>query len=72
MNKYTLKIEGMMCGMCEAHMNDTIRKVVPDAKKVKSSRKKGITTFKAETIDEELIKNGVAETGYKVLEIICE
>ena len=22
----TLKIDGMMCGMCESHMNDVIRK----------------------------------------------
>ena len=26
MIKTTLKIDGMMCGMCEAHMNDLIRK----------------------------------------------
>ena len=26
MIKTTLKIDGMMCGMCEAHMNDVIRK----------------------------------------------
>ena len=37
MVKTTIRIDGMMCGMCEAHMNDAIRRVVPDAKKVKSS-----------------------------------
>ena len=26
MTKTTLKIDGMMCGMCESHMNDAIRK----------------------------------------------
>ena len=25
MTKTTLKIDGMMCGMCESHMNDAIR-----------------------------------------------
>ena len=45
MNKITLKIDGMMCGMCEAHINDTIRKVYPKAKKVASSHSKGETTF---------------------------
>ena len=34
MIKTTLKIDGMMCGMCEAHIKDTIRKAVPDADKV--------------------------------------
>ena len=27
MNKVAINVEGMMCGMCEAHINDTIRKV---------------------------------------------
>lgn len=26
MLKTVLKIDGMMCGMCESHMNDLIRK----------------------------------------------
>ena len=27
MYQTTLKIDGMMCGMCESHINDTIRKL---------------------------------------------
>ena len=65
MFKTTVKIDGMMCGMCEAHMNDTIRRVIPDAKKVKSSHKKGETTFVSEASPEsEFLKNAVEETGY--------
>ena len=33
MIKTVVKIEGMACGMCEAHINDTIRKLYPSAKK---------------------------------------
>ena len=33
-----LKIDGMMCGMCEAHICDAIREAVPSAKKVAASR----------------------------------
>ena len=33
MTKYTLKIDGMMCGMCESHINDTIRKAAAVKKK---------------------------------------
>lgn len=29
MYQTTLKIDGMMCGMCESHINDTIRKAAP-------------------------------------------
>lgn len=36
MIKTTLKIDGMMCGMCESHMNDVIRKNFK-VKKVTSS-----------------------------------
>ena len=48
MIKYTVKIDGMMCGMCEAHINDTIRKAFPEAKKVSSSRKNGEAVFLTE------------------------
>lgn len=41
MIKTTLKIEGMTCGMCEAHICETIRKAVPGAKKVTASHKRG-------------------------------
>ena len=44
MEKITLGIEGMMCPMCEAHMNDAIRKAF-DTTKVKSSRHKKQTVF---------------------------
>lgn len=40
MVKTVLKIDGMMCGMCEAHMNDLIRKNFK-VKKVTSSAKDG-------------------------------
>ena len=40
MYKTTLKIDGMMCGMCESHINDTIRKAAP-VEKVTSSHAKG-------------------------------
>lgn len=37
MQKITLKIDGMMCGMCESHINDVIRRTFP-VKKVSSSQ----------------------------------
>ena len=40
MVKTVLKVDGMMCGMCEAHMNDLIRKNFK-VKKVTSSAKDG-------------------------------
>ncbi len=70
MNKYILKIDGMMCGMCEAHINDTVRRVVPNAKKVTSSHKKGETSFVSDSaVDEAALKKAIKETGYELKEI---
>ncbi|MCR5581030.1 MAG: cation transporter [Pseudobutyrivibrio sp.] len=73
MNKTTLTIDGMMCGMCEAHVNDVIRKLVPEAKKVSSSHTKGVTTFLSEVVpDEEELKTAISDTGYTLLSMTSE
>ena len=46
--KYTVEVNGMMCGMCEAHVNDAVRKACP-VKKVSSSRSKNQTVILSET-----------------------
>ena len=67
MFKTTLKIDGMMCGMCEAHIADVIRKKVPNAKKVSASHSKGIATFLSEDApSEDELKEAIAKTGYTV------
>ena len=69
MYKYILTIEGMKCSMCEAHINDIIRKNF-DVKKLKSSHKKNITSFISDdSLDEELLKDVISTTGYKLIEI---
>lgn len=73
MIKTTMKIDGMMCGMCEAHVNDVIRKLIPNATKVSSSHTKGISSFVSEeNVDAEALRDAIAETGYKVLDIQTE
>ena len=72
MIKTTLKIAGMMCGMCESHINDTIRQGFK-IKKVTSSHSKGTTEIISEdTLDEAAVKEAIGKTGYKVLEIKAE
>lgn len=67
MTKTIVKIDGMMCGMCEAHVNDAIRKVF-DVKKVTSSHSKGETEIiSQEPIDTDKIKAVIDETGYKFI-----
>lgn len=68
----TLDVDGMMCGMCEAHVNDAIRKVF-EVKKVTSSHSKEQTEIIAEEpLDEEKLKEAIDSTGYKVLGVKTE
>ena len=65
MNKVTVKIDGMMCGMCESHICDTIRKLCPDAKKVKASRAKKEAVFLTdESVNAEKLRKAITDTGY--------
>ena len=70
MKKITVKIDGMMCGMCEAHICDTIRRAFPDAKKVSASRKSGEATFLYDGAhDVEALKKAITDTGYTFVSI---
>ncbi len=65
MFKTTVKIAGMMCGMCEAHIQDTIRKAFPDAKKVNAFHGKGYANFLTKEMpDENRLMEAIEETGY--------
>ena len=73
MKKITVKIDGMMCGMCEAHICDTIRRAFPDAKKVSASRKSGEATFLSDgAVDEEALKKAITDTGYTFVSVSSE
>ena len=68
MYRTTVKIEGMMCPMCEAHICGTIRKAVPSAKKVSASRSKKEASFLTEdAVDTALVSSAVDATGYACL-----
>lgn len=72
MIKTTLEIEGMACGMCEAHVNDAVRKAFP-VKKVTSSHAKGRTEIISDRpLDEGKLKAAVSATGYTVKAILTE
>lgn len=61
-----LKVQGMMCGMCESHINDVVRKTA-QVSKVSSSHTKGETVIVSEQeLDLEALKQAIAATGYTV------
>ncbi|MGI6211751.1 MAG: heavy-metal-associated domain-containing protein [Anaerovoracaceae bacterium] len=66
MMKLTVSISGMSCGMCEAHINDIIRKNFK-VKKVKSSHMKGRTEIICEEdISDQRLASAVGKAGYTV------
>lgn len=72
MFKTEVKIDGMMCSMCEAHINDTLRSAV-NLKRIKSSHKKGEAIIISEEMpDENGIKKALDGIGYKMLSIKTE
>lgn len=70
MIKTIVKIDGMMCGMCESHINDAIRNNF-QVKKVKASKRKGEAVITSETpVDSAKMKEIIEGTGYHF--ISCE
>ena len=67
--KITLQIDGMMCGMCESHINDAIRSNL-NVKKLKTSHATGLSEFQTnDVVSDDRLKEIITKTGYKVLEI---
>lgn len=72
MKKTTLKIDGMMCGMCEAHVADVIRRNFK-TKKITASHVKNTAVIISESpLDEDKIKTVIDETGYRLEGITVE
>ncbi len=70
MTKTTLEVDGMMCGMCESHVNEAIRKAL-DVKKVSSSHSKGRTEIISENpLDENTQLN--ANNPYGISKVTQE
>ena len=63
MIKTTVKIDGMACSMCEAHINDAIRKAFP----VSSHTKKESVILSETPIDPEALRAAIDATGYTYL-----
>lgn len=69
MYETTAKIDGMMCGHCEARVNEAVRAHF-DVKKVTSSHEKNTTTIVSELpITKAQLEGALADTVYKVLAV---
>lgn len=64
MTEIIVNIDGMMCGMCEAHICDAVRREC-DVKKIKASHTKNQAEIITENdIPDEKLKAVIDETGY--------
>ena len=72
MTKTILGIDGMVCSMCEAHINDAVRRAFPVKKVSSSAAKKQCEIVSDEPLDEQKLRDVIAPTGYTLLSIRTE
>jgi Cu2+-exporting ATPase len=67
--KKIIKIEGMMCGHCEAHVKKALE-AIPQVESATASYKEGIAEVNLkEAVDSDVLKNAVEAQDYKVVSI---
>lgn len=72
MIKTVIEIEGMMCGMCEKHINNAVSRAFV-TENITSSHKTGKTEIISETApDETKLREAVEKEGYKVISVTSE
>lgn len=64
MVQITVSIEGMACGMCEAHVNDAVRNAFPVKKVTSSHTKKRAVILAEQDIPEQELKEVIEKAGY--------
>ena len=69
---YKLEVLDMRCGMCEAHIEDTVRKNFNIKKVVANRHKNLVTIYSNEELDIERIKQVISATGYRLMNIVKE
>lgn len=69
MLKITMGIDGMMCSMCESHINDAVRREFKVKKVTSSHTKKQTVILTEKPIDEEKLRKVIDNTGYRVTSI---
>ena len=61
----TMKIEGMMCPRCVAHVKKALEGI-DGVSEVDVNLKKKTAVFHAENVEDEILINAIVEAGYEV------
>lgn len=72
MIKITVGVEGMACGMCEAHVNDAVRSAFPIKKVTSSHAKKQTVILTEQEISAEELKSVIGKAGYDAISVDSE
>ncbi|MBD5543641.1 MAG: heavy-metal-associated domain-containing protein [Lachnospiraceae bacterium] len=72
MIKITADIEGMACGMCEAHINEAVRNAFRVKKVTSSHTKKQTVILTEQDIPKQELKSVIAKAGYEAVEVSSE
>lgn len=72
MIRITVQIDGMMCGMCEAHVNDAIRRALPVKKVVSNHKRKETVILTEQDIPDSRLESVITESGYTFLGVVRE
>ena len=72
MVKIVVDIEGMACGMCEAHINEAVRNAFRVKKVTSSHAKKQTVIISERDIPESELKSVVAKAGYDAVSVSSE
>ena len=72
MYQTTVGVGGMMCEMCELHIQDKVRKDF-SPRKVKANRhRKQVVMLTDEPLDEQAMRASIEDTGYEYLGMECK
>ncbi len=72
MIKTIVSVDGMACGMCEAHINDAIRAAFPVQKVTSSRARKETVILSLSRLDPEAVKQAIKDAGYTPLSVTEE
>ncbi|MDE6759533.1 MAG: cation transporter [Lachnospiraceae bacterium] len=72
MIKITVGIEGMSCGMCEAHINEAVRNAFQVKKVTSSHTKKQTIILVEQEIPEQEIRRVIGKAGYETVSVSSE
>lgn len=73
MIKTVFSVNGMACSMCEAHVNNAVRKVAGKVKKVAASHSKGTCEVISEKpLDATAVRQALEGIGYHVTGVESE